>query len=68
MLAQKKKDKNRVYSLHEVDVQCISKGKEHKQYEFGNKVSITRTGTGVIVGALSFRNEFDGHTLDKAIE
>ena len=32
------------------------------------KVSITRTGTGVIVGALSFRNEFDGHTLDKAIE
>ena len=67
-LAQKKKDRNKVYSLHEVDVQCISKGKEHKLYEFGNKVSITRTGTGVIVGALSFRNEFDGHTLDKAIE
>jgi hypothetical protein len=43
-----------------VNVQCISKGKEHKQYEFGNKVSITRTDTGVIVGALSFRNEFDG--------
>jgi IS5 family transposase len=68
VLAQKKKDKNKVYSLHEVDVQCISKGKEHKLYEFGNKVSITRTGSGVIVGALSFRNEFDGHTLDKAIE
>lgn len=68
VLAQKKKDKNKIYSLHEVDVQCISKGKEHKLYEFGNKVSITRTGTGVIVGALSFRNEFDGHTLDKAIE
>jgi len=49
-------------------VQCISKGKEHKLYEFGNKVSITRTGTGVIVGALSFRNEFDGHTPEKAIE
>ena len=68
VLARKKKDKNKVYSLHKVDVQCISKGKEHKQYEFGNKVSITRTGTGVIIGALSFRNEFDGHTLDKAIE
>jgi len=68
VLAQKKKDKNKVYSLHEVDVQCISKGKEHKLYEFGNKVSITRTGTGVIVGALSFRKEFDRHTLDKAIE
>lgn len=51
-----------------VNEQCISKGKEHKLYEFGNKVSITRTGSGVIVGALSFRNEFDGHTLDKAIE
>lgn len=47
---------------------CISKGKEHKPYEFGNKVSIGRTGTGVIVGAMSFRNEYDGHTLDKAIE
>ena len=29
VLAQKKKDKNKVYSLHEVDVQFISKGKEH---------------------------------------
>ena len=51
-----------------VNVQCISKEKEQKLYEFENKVSITRTGTGVIAGALSFRNEFDGHTLDKAIE
>jgi IS5 family transposase len=32
VLAQIKKDKNKVYSLHEVDVQCISKGKKHKQY------------------------------------
>lgn len=68
VLAQKKKDKNKIYSLHEVVVQCISKGKEYKLYEFGNKISSTRTGNGVIVGALSFRNEFDGHTLDKAIE
>ena len=67
VLARKKKDRNKFYSLHEVDVQCISKRKEHKLYEFGNRVSITRTGSGVIVGALSFRNEFDGHTLDKAI-
>lgn len=51
-----------------MDARCISEGKEHKQYEFSNKVFITRTGTGVIIGALSFRNEFDGHTLDKAIE
>lgn len=62
--ARKKKDRNKVYSLHEVDVQCISKGKEHELWEFDNKVSITRTVTGVIVGALNFRNEFDGYTLD----
>ena len=68
VLAQKRTDSNKVYSLHEVDVQCISKGKEHKQYEFGNKVSIARTASGVIVGALSFRNQFDGHTLDGALE
>ena len=45
------------------EVQCISKGKEHKKYEFGNKVSIVRSITGVILGAKSFRNEYDGHTL-----
>ncbi len=68
VLAQKKNDKDKIYSLHEPEVKCISKGKEHKPYEFGNKVSISKTGTGVIVGALGFRNEFDGHTLDKSIE
>jgi IS5 family transposase len=47
---------------------CISKGKEHKKYEFGNKVSIVHTqNTGVIVGALGFRNEYDGHTLEKTL-
>lgn len=57
ILAQERKDKHKVYSIHEPDVQCISKGKEHKKYEFGNKVSITRTGTGVIFGAKGFRND-----------
>jgi len=38
VLSQNRKSKNKVYSLHEPDVVCISKGKEHKQYEFGNKV------------------------------
>jgi transposase, IS5 family len=68
VLAQKKTDNNKIYSLHEPDVQCISKGKEHKKYEFGNKVSITHTqNTGVIVGALGLRNEYDGNTLEKAL-
>ncbi|VVM23489.1 ISPg7, transposase [uncultured Gammaproteobacteria bacterium] len=34
------KDKNKIYSLHEPDVYVIAKGKDHKQYEYGNKVSI----------------------------
>lgn len=68
VLAQERNDKNKIYSLHEPDVCCISKGKEHKLYEFGNKVSVGWTANGVIVGALGFRNEYDGHTLDKSIE
>lgn len=69
VLNQKKSDKNKIYSLHEPQVYCISKGKEHKKYEFGNKVSILYTqNTGVIVGALSFKNEYDGHTLTEALE
>lgn len=68
VLAQKRKDKNKIYSLHEPEVKCISKGKEHKKYEFGNKVSIVYTqNTGVIVGAMGFRNEYDGHTLEPAL-
>jgi hypothetical protein len=30
-LSQKKNDKNKIYSLHEPEVCCIPKGKEHKQ-------------------------------------
>jgi len=43
VLAQRRKDSDKVYSLHEPDVKCISKGKDHKKYEFGNKVSLTVT-------------------------
>jgi IS5 family transposase len=50
-------------------VQCICKGKENKKYEFGNKVSLTCTqNTGVIAGALAFRNEYGGDTLEKSLE
>lgn len=69
VLNQKKDDKHKVYSLHEVEVECISKGKESKKYEFGNKASIITTQrTGVIVGAMSFRNPYDGHTLQPALD
>src|SRR5690606_37354830 len=64
VLTQIRGSKHKIYLLHEPDVLCISKGKEHKKYEFGNKVSIVKTqNTGVIVGAMGVRNEFDGHTL-----
>lgn len=67
---QRRTDKNKVYSLHEPDVLCIGKGKEHKKYEFGRKASIVLTKTtGIIVGAMSFtENIFDGHTLPQVLE
>lgn len=68
VLAQKRTDKDKIYSLHEPDTCCISKGKEHKKYEFGNKASIVKTTTGVIVGAMGFRNPYDGHTLEPALQ
>ena len=61
-------DGHKIYSLHEPEVLCISKGKEGKKYEFGNKVSIVRLWDRLIIGALSFRNEYDGHTIDKSME
>ena len=63
-----KYDGHKIYSLHEPDVLCIGKGKDHVKYEFGNKVSVTRLWNGVITGAMSFRNEYDGHTVDRAME
>jgi len=68
VLAQRKGGSGKIYSLHEPEVQCIAKGKERKKYEFGNKVSIAYTKTtGVIVGAMSFRNPYDGDTLEPAL-
>ena len=70
VLAQKPKDKNKIYSLHEPQVYCIAKGKDHKQYEYGNKVSIASTAKGnLIVGAVSHeRNLHDSHTLPGVLE
>lgn len=70
VLLQKKSDSNKIYSLHEPHTQCMSKGKEHKKYEFGSKVSIITTKTtGVIIGALNIeRNVHDSKTLQPAIE
>jgi IS5 family transposase len=70
VLAQKKGNKNKIYSLHEPKVYCMSKGKAHKRFEFGSKVSITLTkNSGVAVGAYNFEeNIYDGHTLPEVLE
>ncbi|MFA4924298.1 MAG: IS5 family transposase [Ignavibacteriaceae bacterium] len=70
ILRQKKNDKEKVYSIHEPKTYCISKGKEHKKYEFGSKASIVTTKqSGIIVGAYSLeKNDYDGHTLPKALD
>ncbi len=68
VINQERHDSNKIYSLHEPDVCCICKGKKHKKYEFGNKVSIAMTKTScIIVGAKSFRNEYDGDTLPEVL-
>ena len=70
VLNQKRQDSNKIYSLHEPHVKCYTKGKEHKKFEFGSKVSFLVTQkTGVIVGALNFNStEHDSKTLPKALE
>ena len=72
LLTRKPSDKNKLYSLHEPAVSCISKGKSHKKYEFGSKVSLSMThkkGVSIVTSALSFSNNpYDGHTLEQALK
>jgi IS5 family transposase len=70
VLTQQRNDTNKVYSIHEPEVLCISKGKEHKPYEFGNKSSFAYTRkSGIIVGAMAVNgNIYDGRTLKPQLE
>ena len=70
VLKQKKNDKNKIYSLHESGVSCIAKGKAHKKYEFGSKVSFAvGQKSNLIKAAVSFRgNPNDNQTLEKTLE
>ena len=69
VLEQQPQDKNKIYALHEPAVYCIGKGKDHKQYEYGNKVSIASTAkTNIIVGVVSHEsNLHDNHTLPEVL-
>lgn len=68
--AQRRHDKHKVYSVHAPEVECIAKGKAHKRYEFGVKVSIATTNRdNFVVGTQAVPgNPYDGHTLQRTIE
>jgi IS5 family transposase len=59
----------KLYSLHAPEVECIGKGKAHKPYEFGVKVSVatplSRCSGGQFVAHVKALpgNPYDGHTL-----
>ena len=69
LLAQTRKSKNKLYSIHAPEVECIAKGKAHKRYEFGCKASfVTTSKNNWIVGAQALHgNPYDGHTLSDAL-
>jgi IS5 family transposase len=78
-LARRVRDQDRhqrgpkVYSLHAPEVECIGKGKAHRPYEFGVKVSVVTTlkrsrgGQFVAHVAALPGNPYDGHTLGTVI-
>jgi IS5 family transposase len=70
LLDQTRKSKNKLYSIDAPEVECISKGKAHKRYEFGCKVNVAVTNeSNWIVGIEALHgNPYDGHTLANAIE
>jgi len=74
VLSQDRRQRGRkVYSLHAPEVECIGKGKAHRPYEFGVKVSVATTvkhsagGQFVAHVAALPGNPYDGHTLAKVI-
>ena len=64
----------KLYSWHAPETECIGKGKAHKPYEFGCKVSIATTnrrckgGQFVLHAKALPGNPYDGHTLREVIQ
>ena len=69
VISQKKKDSNKVYSLHESHIYAVAKGKDHKKYEYGTKASLVTTmKSNIIIGAVAHKkNEHDSKTLEAAL-
>ena len=70
ILAQERKTKGKLYSLHAPEVECIAKGKAHRPYEFGVKTSLATTHKeGFCVGIQTCPgNPYDGHTLGAQLD
>ena len=70
LLDQERDSKNKLYSVWAPEVECISKGKAHKRYEFGCKVSVATTNRNDwVVGIMALHgNPYDGHTLARQVE
>jgi IS5 family transposase len=66
---QERSDTGKVYSVHAPEVECISKGKAHKHYEFGCKVRVVTTNQKSWVVAIDSErgNPYDGATLKPAL-
>src|SRR6266704_3602745 len=74
VLEQDRRQRGRkVYSLHAPEVECIGKGKAHRPYEFGVKVSVATTLSQAKGGQFVTHvkalpgNPYDGHTLETVI-
>ena len=70
VLSQHRHSKDKIYSLHEPHTSCIAKGKAHKPYEFGSKVSLVMIpGVNLIAGVVNFQgNPHDSTTLEPSLE
>jgi transposase, IS5 family len=70
LMKQEKTTPNKLYSLHAPEVECIAKGKAHKRYEFGCKVSVVTTCKEPwILSVLAHHgNPYDGATLKDCLD
>lgn len=69
LLKQEKNTPKKLYSLHAPEVECIAKGKAHKKYEFGCKVSVVTTckDPWVLSVLAHHDNPYDGATLKECL-
>ena len=67
---QQRSDTGKVYSVHAPEVECLTKGKAHKRYEFGCKVRVVTTNRKSWIVAIDAEssNPYDGATLKPSLK